>query len=326
MPTKPTRLRAFAALLTALCLLITFTTAQAQSTSVIVPVSQTGSVGINTDGSTADASALLDVKSTTQGVLVPRMNAAQRGLISTPATGLLVYQTDAPAGFYFYNGTAWTSLSSAGATGPKGDKGDTGAAGTAGQGVPVGGTTGQVLSKINGTDYNTQWTTPSGGGSAGVVTVFAAQKNTQQNTNLTGSGGTNTVPDVITFENVTTSPATGIGSWDASTSTYTVGANGSGWYLVSVQLTENNVTTLPMVEVNPGGATASNPVNANSLFGTSIGNNGTVAPYRFRGVLQNTVFLSANTTLRVRSQPTSTVIGNMFNGDASCFFRLMKLN
>lgn len=39
-----------------------------------------------------------------------------------------------------------------------------GAAGAAGQGVPTGGTTGQVLRKIDGTDYNTEWSTPAGGG------------------------------------------------------------------------------------------------------------------------------------------------------------------
>lgn len=68
-------------------------------------------VGIGT--STPDPSAMLDVSSTTQGMLVPRMTAAQRALITTPATGLLVYQTDMTTGFYFYNGTAWTSLSGA---------------------------------------------------------------------------------------------------------------------------------------------------------------------------------------------------------------------
>lgn len=72
------------------------------------------SVAINTDGSAADNSALLDLKSINQGVLVPRMTASQRGLIATPATGLMVYQTDAPAGFYFYNGSAWTTLNSGG--------------------------------------------------------------------------------------------------------------------------------------------------------------------------------------------------------------------
>jgi hypothetical protein len=40
-----------------------------------------------------------------------------------------------------------------------------GAAGTNGQGVPTGGSAGQVLSKINSTDYNTQWVNQSGGGS-----------------------------------------------------------------------------------------------------------------------------------------------------------------
>lgn len=63
-----------------------------------------------------------------------------------------------------------------GATGPQGPKGDTGEqgpqgiqgiqgpAGADGVGVPAGGTTGQVLSKASGTDYDTEWTTPEAGG------------------------------------------------------------------------------------------------------------------------------------------------------------------
>jgi hypothetical protein len=53
-----------------------------------------------------------------------------------------------------------------GATGPAGATGATGAQGPAGQGVPVGGSTGQVLSKVSGTDYDTTWSTVSGGGGA----------------------------------------------------------------------------------------------------------------------------------------------------------------
>jgi microcystin-dependent protein len=64
-------------------------------------------VAINTDGTAPGASAMLDVKSTTKGMLIPRMTAAQRGAIASPAAGLMVYQTDAPTGFYSYNGTAW---------------------------------------------------------------------------------------------------------------------------------------------------------------------------------------------------------------------------
>ena len=65
-------------------------------------------IGIGT--LTPAASAKLDVSSTTQGMLTPRMTTAQRNAIASPATGLLVYQTDGTAGFYFYNGTAWTTV------------------------------------------------------------------------------------------------------------------------------------------------------------------------------------------------------------------------
>lgn len=75
-------------------------------------LSSQAQVGINT--ASPNASAALDVTSTTQGMLVPRMTEAQRTAIASPANGLLVYQTDATSGFYFYNGTAWASLSSGG--------------------------------------------------------------------------------------------------------------------------------------------------------------------------------------------------------------------
>lgn len=68
-------------------------------------------VGINTSGAPANASSLLDVASTTKGVLIPRMSLVQRNAIAAPATGLLIYQTDDMPGFYYYNGAAWQILS-----------------------------------------------------------------------------------------------------------------------------------------------------------------------------------------------------------------------
>lgn len=67
-------------------------------------------VGINTTGDAADNSAMLDVSSTTKGFLPPRMNEAQKNAISSPATGLLVYQTDGTAGLYYYNGSSWVTF------------------------------------------------------------------------------------------------------------------------------------------------------------------------------------------------------------------------
>jgi uncharacterized protein (TIGR02145 family) len=69
------------------------------------------SVAINTDGSVANESALLDLKSTTKGFLPPRMTQAQRNAISTPAAGLIVYCTDCGSGEpQFYNGASWVSM------------------------------------------------------------------------------------------------------------------------------------------------------------------------------------------------------------------------
>ena len=62
-------------------------------------------VGIGTN--TPEASAKLDVTSTTKGFLPPRMTSSQRTSIQNPATGLMVYQTDGTAGLYYHNGTTW---------------------------------------------------------------------------------------------------------------------------------------------------------------------------------------------------------------------------
>lgn len=67
------------------------------------------SVGINADGSTPEASAMLDVKSTEKGFLPPRMTTAQRDAISSPATGLMVFNTTTNA-LNIYIGSAWMVL------------------------------------------------------------------------------------------------------------------------------------------------------------------------------------------------------------------------
>lgn len=65
-------------------------------------------VGIGT--ATPAASAQLDVTSTTKGFLPPRMTAAQRAAIASPAEGLLVFQTNGAKGYYYFINGAWTSL------------------------------------------------------------------------------------------------------------------------------------------------------------------------------------------------------------------------
>jgi hypothetical protein len=57
----------------------------------------------------------MDIESTDQGVLLPRMTMTQRDAITSPAHALIIYQTDQEPGFYFNSGTAavpvWQALS-----------------------------------------------------------------------------------------------------------------------------------------------------------------------------------------------------------------------
>jgi hypothetical protein len=73
----------------------------------LITASKVGNVGINTLH--PNASAILDIESNNRGLLIPRMTAAQRTAIATPATGLMVFDTDANT-FYFFNGTAWSGI------------------------------------------------------------------------------------------------------------------------------------------------------------------------------------------------------------------------
>lgn len=64
----------------------------------------------DTEGDSPDESAVLEIKSTTKGLLIPRMTTADRLSISNPKPGLLVYDTQAQA-FFLYGNAVWKDLS-----------------------------------------------------------------------------------------------------------------------------------------------------------------------------------------------------------------------
>jgi hypothetical protein len=66
-------------------------------------------VAINEDATDPDNSAMLDIKSTHMGLLIPRMNFSQMYNIERPATGLLIFNTSANI-FYYYDGEKWRNL------------------------------------------------------------------------------------------------------------------------------------------------------------------------------------------------------------------------
>lgn len=68
------------------------------------------SVHIGGGATAPEASAVLEVNSTTKGFLFPRMTETQRLAIGTPATGLMVYQTDNREGVYIYKSFGWVQV------------------------------------------------------------------------------------------------------------------------------------------------------------------------------------------------------------------------
>ena len=78
--------------------------------AIITGLTVSAQVGIGVNFANVDPSAELDVSSTTKGFLVPRMTSSQRLNIVSPASGLLLYQTNAPIGFYYYSEGNWKLL------------------------------------------------------------------------------------------------------------------------------------------------------------------------------------------------------------------------
>ncbi|MEI7424376.1 MAG: FISUMP domain-containing protein [Prolixibacteraceae bacterium] len=65
-------------------------------------------VGVNADGTPPANSAMLDVKSTSKGFLLPRMTQAQRDAIPSPENGLMVFCTDCGIGaLSVYTNGSW---------------------------------------------------------------------------------------------------------------------------------------------------------------------------------------------------------------------------
>ena len=67
-----------------------------------------GQVGIGT--SNPNVAAIIEIASTSQGVLFPRMTQTERLAISSPTSGLIVYQTDNPDGLYIYKIGGWVQI------------------------------------------------------------------------------------------------------------------------------------------------------------------------------------------------------------------------
>ncbi len=246
-----------------------------------------GSANIGVGTSTPNKTAVLDLTSTTQGLLIPRMTTTQRKAISSPATGLEIYDNTLNQ-LYVYNGTSWAPFS--------------GITYTAGGGVSIYGTTisadsnsavwnankleGTALSSTTPTsgqvlEYNStssKWvptTLPNGTTytAGGGVTISGSKISADSNTavwNANKIQGKNISPKAPS-DNQVLKYNNGLGEWTAATDTgvYTAsnGVSISGT-TISGAYTAGGGVTISGAKIS---ADSNNAVwNANKLEGTAL--------------------------------------------------------
>ncbi|OGS77099.1 MAG: hypothetical protein A3G95_03280 [Flavobacteria bacterium RIFCSPLOWO2_12_FULL_31_7] len=200
--------------------------------------------------------------------------------------------------------------------------GTQGTTGTSGQGVPTGGTTGQVLAKVNATDFNTQWVTPTSGSGA---TLDLLATNTSSTAIFSLANGTNT-GDIVTYNNVVTTPT--LGSYNTSTNTYTVGV--TGVYIIQAVTRSNDAATpsqtvgqFLFVDVNGAGVSSPNTILTD--YPPTTGSN-LPAGSKGRGFTSVTLFLTAGQTVRVLGlSANSATAMQALKTDGSCKFMVVKL-
>ena len=201
--TKALKQKLLMPLLAAICIL-----------STVNGYSQQG-VSINTAGTPANPSAMLDVSSTSKGLLIPRVSLTSTNDVTTiasPATSLLVYNTNAAmvggaVGFWYFNGTIWVqAIGPQGIQGPTGATGAAGAAGATGPAGPTGAT------GVAGAAGATGATGPAGPVGCGLANYVVKSTGASATCSIIYDNGTNagigTTTPANTFDVITSNTTT----------------------------------------------------------------------------------------------------------------------
>jgi len=253
-------------------------------------------VGIGT--SSPVASSILDLTSTTKGMLVPRMTATQKSGISSPATGLLIYQTDGTTGFYYYTGSAWIGLPNSG-----------------------------LLSKVEGTDFTgsllvghattgtlttAEYNTGIGLGALQAVTT--GDYNTASgylglHDNTTGSYNTASGVAAL-FSNTTGNQNTASGFSSLNSNTTGSYNTASGMYALNYNTTGDQNTALGRFTLH---------VNTTGYQNTAVGDNaGTYTNANGNNLTSNTsVYIGRDTRASASGNSNEIVIGASAQGNGS---------
>lgn len=154
-----------------------------------------------------------------------------------------VMYVDATAGTLPTDTTKWQVLANkgaTGATGSAGSNGSTGPAGADGEGVPAGGTTGQVLAKASGTDFDTEWSSAGAGDmTAAVYDPQAIAGDAFDQDNMT---------DGTTNKNYTATEETKLAGIETSADVTDAGNVGSSIHGATAKTTPVDADTMPLID------------------------------------------------------------------------------
>src|SRR6476661_8219742 len=271
-------------------------------------LAQTPGVGIGTTA--PDASAALDIVSSTKGALLPRVASA--AALATPATGLLVFQTGAPAGFYYNAGTAavpsWQQIATAAGAAITADNGLT----KTGCSIGLGGTlTGPTTIGLG--SYNLGFS--STGGNVGVGTLSPETRLTVASAQSTSSPTNEEHFLQLELRQLTGAKALALGLLP----------NGMGM----IQAKERNVGYSPLllnpIAGNVGIGTAS-PTQALEVAGTVYSSSG---GFKFPDGTTQTTAAATNLTGAVTSTGNATAYNQVVpatKGGAGAVSGLLKAN
>jgi hypothetical protein len=247
--------------------------------SMLAAVPAFAQIGIGT--ANPAPSAALEVSSTgnNKGILIPRISAAQKDAIASPAEGLLIYQTTAPVGFYYYTGTAWklmantTDLSSVGnaatATKLAAPKNINGIAfdGNADIIVPAAaGTLTGIVAIANGGTNATAVATAGGiGYGTGTAHAYTGAGTTGQILSSTGAGVPTWIVGPVPYKGATDS--VNLGAFDLTVNSLTVGRGLGG-------IATNTAIGSRALAANTTGS-RNTAIGTNSLYTNTVGFNNT---------------------------------------------------
>ncbi len=203
------------------------------------------SVGIGT--TTPNASAQLDITSTTKGVLIPRMTEAEKNAIPSPAQGLMVFNATTNS-FQYYNGVSWVNISHSGI---------------------INGTANKVAK------FNSPWGLTAAGlisdnGAGVAINTTNALANSSALLDMTSTGKGILIPRMLSAERTAiVAPATGLLVFDITTNSFWF-YNGSAW-----------------AEINSVGGSSNWSVLGNNIYNNNPGNVGIGASTPFAKLTVN---------------------------------------